>query len=325
MTMNAEEYPKYLADMRRLLYSTVYAFTKAIDERTPYNAKHTMHVAEYTRDFLRFLRRRYERSGRGYPLSEQDAEQIVMAAHLHDVGKLVIPLEVMNKANRMGNKGMERIHDRFLLLRAYLEIDSLTGRLAYDEWKRQAKELTELEERLWKANQKAELTPEEIRYFMEIGRRVYRGRDGTEILWLTEEERSNLCIEKGTLNEKERRIMEYHAVATEKILREIDFGERYDKVVEIVSAHHEFLDGSGYPRGLRGEEVPLGSRILTIADIYDSLVATDRPYKRPMSREKAETILCEMSAEGRLDKGLTALFCEYLDTEAPLEHTADED
>ena len=107
--------------------------------------------------------------------------------------------------------------------------------------------------------------------------------------------------------------MEYHAVATEKILQEIRFGRQYESVLEIVGAHHEFLDGSGYPKGLQEREIPPGARILTIADIYDSLVATDRPYKRPMSMQTAKRILGEMAQKGKLDRELTALFCTYLD------------
>lgn len=301
-------------DMHRLLYSTVAAFTKAIDERTPYNASHTMQVAGYIRGALGFLNRKYREEGRGVCFSADDCEQIIMAACLHDVGKLVIPLNVMNKSTRMGEGGLERIHQRYLLIHAYLDIDHLEGRLETEAWRRQKEELTQLERRIKAADHAKPLPPEETQYFAGMAGRVYHGGAGGDIPWLTDEEAANLQIEHGTLNAEERKNMEYHAVATEKILKEIHFGKKYDKVLQIAGAHHEFLDGSGYPRHLRGEQIPAGSRLLTIADIYDSLVATDRPYKSPIPAEQAKQVLQEMAEEGRLDGQLVGLFCEYLDT-----------
>ncbi len=301
-------------DMRGLLYSIVSAFTKAIDERTPYNASHTMQVAKHVSGMLAFMRVRYEADGRAPVFSPDEEEQIVMAAYLHDVGKLVVPLDVMNKANRLGRGGIERIHDRYLLLKACLDIEQLRGRLEEDECQRQKALLDELEARIVEADRKPVLSRQEISYFEEIGKRSFCREDGMVIPWLTSAELRNLRIEKGTLNVEERRIMEYHAVATEKILKEIRFGTCYDKVTEIASAHHEFLDGSGYPEGLSGDRIPAGTRLLTIADIYDSLIATDRPYKKPMDMADAREILLEMAREGKLDEELTVMFCEYLGT-----------
>ena len=313
MASEIREEHRNLQDMQGLLYSMVAAFTKAIDERTPYNASHTMQVAGYVRGMIRFLNRRYEKTGQEPHVSSAQEEQMTMAAYLHDVGKLVIPLEVMNKANRLGQGGRERIHERYLLLKAYLDIDRLEGRLDAQDCQRQKTDLDELEARIEKADGQSAVPQQEILYFTEMGKRKYTGRDGAVIPWLTRTQLQNLQIEKGTLNEEERRIMEYHAVATEKILQEIRFGRQYENVLEIVSAHHEFLDGSGYPKGLRARDIPLGARILTIADIYDSLVATDRPYKRPMNMQTAKRILCEMAQKGKLDSELTALFCTWLD------------
>lgn len=298
--------------MRELLYSTVSAFTKAIDERTPYNATHTKQVAEHVRGMLAFMRSCYEENGSGICFTPEEEEQTIMAAHLHDVGKLVVSLDVMNKATRLGKGGFAKIHERYLLLKAYLDIDHLEGRITCEEWQRQKAELTELEERIQKADKPSALLKKEIAYFTEMGKRVYSRSDGAVIPWLTPKELKNLQITRGTLNDEERKTMEYHAVATEKILKEIHFGSAYERVPEIARAHHEFLDGSGYPRGLRGEQIPKEARLLTIADIYDSLVARDRPYKRPMSVEKAAQTLEKMAADGKLDGELAALFCEYL-------------
>ena len=95
--------------------------------------------------------------------------------------------------------------------------------------------------------------------------------------------------------------MEDHVVLTEKILNKVHFNERYSDVLRIASDHHEFMDGSGYPKHLTAEDLMLETRILTVADVYDALTATDRPYKKPMSKEQALGILKEMSEEGKVD------------------------
>ena len=113
--------------------------------------------------------------------------------------------------------------------------------------------------------------------------------------FLTPEERKLLSIRKGTLSEEERKIMENHVVITEKLLSEIRFTSDYSHVREWASSHHEYLDGSGYPKQLKGQEVPMEVRIITILDIFDALIADDRPYKPGMPVDKALNILTIMA------------------------------
>jgi HD-GYP domain-containing protein (c-di-GMP phosphodiesterase class II) len=103
-----------------------------------------------------------------------------------------------------------------------------------------------------------------------------------------------------------------HAVYTDRILSEIKFQDDFKLVRQFARAHHELLDGSGYPNGLKGDEIPLEVRIMTIADIYDSLTADDRPYKKAMPVDKAISILKSMAEEGKLDKELVEQFCAYI-------------
>ena len=120
-----------------------------------------------------------------------------------------------------------------------------------------------------------------------------------------------LSIRKGTLSDGERTVMEEHVVVTGKLLSQIEFSEELSHVRQWASSHHEMLNGSGYPNHLSGDEIPMEVRIISILDIFDALVADDRPYKPGMPIEKGLHILTIMAEkEGKLDPQLTKLFIE---------------
>ena len=125
-----------------------------------------------------------------------------------------------------------------------------------------------------------------------------------EIPYLTAEEIDDLNIKAGTLSEKERETMQSHVVYTDKILSHIKFGEHFKKVRAMAANHHELLNGKGYPNGKKEDELDSMTRILTIMDIYDSLIADDRPYKKPKSVKVAFEILDEEASYGKVDKEL---------------------
>jgi HD-GYP domain-containing protein (c-di-GMP phosphodiesterase class II) len=111
-------------------------------------------------------------------------------------------------------------------------------------------------------------------------------------------------------NKEEYEVMKSHVLVTKEILSKISFPEEYREVPQIASLHHEFLDGSGYPFGLKKDEIPLLARIVCIADIYDALISYDRPYKPPITQQKALETLKEMVKEGKLDPEIVNLFIE---------------
>jgi hypothetical protein len=102
--------------------------------------------------------------------------------------------------------------------------------------------------------------------------------------------------------------MKKHASITYDILSKIHFPPEYKDVPYIASLHHEFMDGSGYPYGLKGEEIPLLARILCVADIYDALISYDRPYKPPFSQQDAIKTLYEMVEQAKLDRNIVDIF-----------------
>ncbi len=118
-----------------------------------------------------------------------------------------------------------------------------------------------------------------------------------------------LSIRRGTLSPEERHVMENHVVVTDKLLSQIKFPAELSRVRQWAAAHHELLNGAGYPNHLTEDAIPTEVRILTILDIFDALVADDRPYKPGMPVEKALSILDSMAnREGKLDPDLTARF-----------------
>jgi HD-GYP domain-containing protein (c-di-GMP phosphodiesterase class II) len=129
--------------------------------------------------------------------------------------------------------------------------------------------------------------------------------------WLSARELAALSIRKGSLSNHERLKIQSHVSETYKFLQKIPWTSDLSRVAEIAWAHHEKLDGTGYPRGLLGKDaIPAQSRMMTIADIYDALVAWDRPYKKSVSEERARAILCQEANEGKLDQDLLQVFLE---------------
>lgn len=287
-------------EMKELLNSMVLAFTTAIDERTPYNANHTKNVAKYTEELIDFINREYSLGNTELYYSKERKEQLIMAAMLHDIGKLVTPIEVMNKSTRLGD-GMAAILNRFELLRLYWKVEYLEGRITKEVWERERKYLNETVDFIRKVDTAPCIDAAITERIEELGSKVYTNENGEKIYYITEHEKECMTITKGTLTARERVIMEEHVVITNKLLEQIHFSKEYSNVPTLAGVHHEFLDGSGYPLHLPAEKIPQDARVLTILDIYDSLISTDRPYKKPMPKDRAIMILEEMTGEGKLD------------------------
>ncbi|HNZ39639.1 MAG TPA: HD domain-containing phosphohydrolase, partial [Candidatus Latescibacteria bacterium] len=134
--------------------------------------------------------------------------------------------------------------------------------------------------------------------------------DGVETPYLTENELKNLSIRKGSLTEEERQIINNHVSVTIKMLSQLPFPKKLSHVVEYAGAHHEKLNGAGYPNGWTAERLAIQSRILCLADICEALTAADRPYKPAMPKERAFQILGFMAKDQEIDERLLKLFME---------------
>ncbi len=133
---------------------------------------------------------------------------------------------------------------------------------------------------------------------------------GRKIPILDDYELESLCVRRGTLTDAERKVIQSHASYTRELLSQMEFDGIYENVPKWASQHHEYLDGTGYPDGIKAEDISWEVRILTIIDVYDALTADDRPYKPPVPPEKAFAILRSMADEGKIDKDILEEFIE---------------
>ena len=308
---------RYIHEINELFDSVVRVMASAVDERTPYNANHTRNMAEYGDRFLTWLNENAAREHPEYAFGSARRREFLMSVQFHDIGKLITPLGIMNKSERLTPIRKERVFSRFENFRLKAEILLLKGKISVREQEDIDRLLQEAAETVCTASAAGYLSDELLEKLQALGRDRFPSEEGPEP-YLTEEELSLLTIRKGTLSPEERHIMEEHVVITDRLLSNIRFNDELKHVRAWASAHHEMLDGSGYPDHRTAESIPTEVRILTILDIFDALYANDRPYKKAMPLEKALGILRAMAhSEGKLDPVLTDLFIESRCWETP--------
>ena len=294
---------QYSHQIEELLSSLVRALSAAIDQRTPYNENHTRNMVRYGERFLDWL----EETGDPMAFSKDKRDAFIMSVWLHDVGKLVIPLSVMDKATRLG-PDLEPVLTRLRVIGLLTRIEKLEGRRSGEEESAVLGELAGAAEFIKKINSAGFLDDESLAKVEELAARTYTNENGEVKPWLTEDEVKALSVRKGTLTAEERAVMESHVTATAKILSEVFFPKKYKNTPLWAAAHHELLNGRGYPDHLTGADIPQEVRLLTILDVFDALTARDRPYKAPMPVEKALSILHSMAGEGSIDEHILELF-----------------
>lgn len=337
-----------LAEIENLFESFVQVMVTAIDNITPYNATHTEKVSKVASELGRAVHYSNKDAFKNECFDKKRLKQLEMSGWLHDIGKISIPLTIMNKSTRLDQK-LPQVINRIKLAKeqalklkkealihqldnlsdektvnnpgkkdTYIDTDtnsiqelkSLTQKIQ-EECKNIEEEYNSILDLIEKADNPDNIIDEDMeKKLKQIAKYTFYNENGKEIPLLTEEELKCLTISKGTLTLQEKKAMEKHVVMTEEMLQRIPFTRKLARVPEFSSLHHEFLDGSGYPRGLKGKDIPLEGRILALADIFDALTARDRPYKKGMSVEKALDILKALAEENKLDEDLYELFVE---------------
>ena len=161
-----------------------------------------------------------------------------------------------------------------------------------------------------KVNRSPSLSDEHLKTLEEIASKTYEDRHGHARPYLTDKEVECLSVKQGNLTDEEYKRIQTHVEHTFNIVKNIPFTKTLKNVPFFSASHHEFLDGTGYPRGLTSEELPLQARILAVADIFDALTAVDRPYRSAMPPSKACQALKAHAKAGRLDRDVVNLFIE---------------
>lgn len=310
---------KFVQEIEQLMVSITHVFTDAIDTRIPYNYYHSRNVYLYVKKLIRYMNKQYAagKCSRYFTPAEQD--ELQMAALMHDIGKMVIPNEVINKKTRLDNR-LSLVIERFEHLEALYHIDYLENRISSQRWKEEKEKLAEAKIRVAEINQKTSLEDADINYINELAARSYVGAGNKVTAYLTPQEAESLAVRRGNLTKAERETIRSHVIYTEKYLSNMNFENRYPHIVQWAGAHHEYLDGSGYPHGLKGDEIPFEARILTVVDVFEALTSADRPYKKSIDADKAFLMLDDMVQKGKIDKEVKELFQEaYEDSDESLE------
>jgi HD-GYP domain-containing protein (c-di-GMP phosphodiesterase class II) len=323
------ENAKLTENIENLFESFIRASVTAIEARDPATSGHSDRVAVLTVEFARAVHQCSEGPLKNIIFSEEQIRELRYAALLHDFGKIGVREHILSKQLKLYPHEMETI-----LLR-------LEGARAKQEmmiWKEMAFELVELFEKghphsprgklsdvskkidqfaqqlqqvrlsIIKANQ-PQIVEEDFDIVSLMGWINKTSRELDQTL-LTPEEIVKLSLPKGTLGEEERKEIESHVSHTYHFLRQIAWTEDLSSVPDIAHAHHEKCDGSGYPRGLTAEHIPVQAKLMTIADIFDALTAMDRPYKKAATPERAIEILHSEARAGKLDLDLLRAFIE---------------
>jgi HD-GYP domain-containing protein (c-di-GMP phosphodiesterase class II) len=314
-------------DIEKLFEGFVQASVKAIEQRDPTTSGHSLRVSQMTVGLAEIVDRVDTGAYASIRFSPEQMKEIRYAALLHDFGKVGVREDVLVKAKKLYPMQLDLIAHRFDYLhmeqeahlqrekvRILLEMDrpEALARIASleEEFRFRKAQMESGFEIILQANEPTVLPEGEFDRLFEIARQTYHDPRGVERPMLTPEEIRFLSIPKGSLSADERAQIESHVVHSFNFLLQIPWTKQIREIPRIVRAHHEKLNGTGYPYKLRSEEIPVQAKIMTICDIFDALSASDRPYKKAVDSDVALGIL-EMSVKDKeLDPELYRLFLE---------------
>ena len=318
---------KLIANMTELFEAFVKVMATAIDEKSPVTGGHIRRVAELTLTMAEVIHDLDEGHFKDKTFSPDQMYELRIAAYMHDIGKVTSPVEIVEKA-----KKLQTIFDRIQYVRlrmAYIsqkiELEGQEAKIKIlqngsspeklnsieKETLEKLMEIEEIQRFINKCNEPGEFLDDEILVRLkEVSEKTYIDDAGEQQPFLTADELVNLSIRRGSITEKERQKMQGHAAVTLKMLKQIPFTKKLKNIPDFAGAHHEFLNGKGYPLGLKGDEISFEGRLMAVTDIAEALTASDRPYKKAMPLETVYRILRSMVEGGELDPNLVELFIE---------------
>ncbi|WP_368744704.1 HD domain-containing phosphohydrolase [Desertibaculum subflavum] len=313
----AVENQQLIDGQKRLFDNLVQVMARAIDAKSPYTGTHCQRVPVLTQMLARAACDTTEGPYAHYGLTPAEWYELEVAGGLHDIGKVVTPVHVMDKSTKL-----ETIYDRIGEIRTRFEVLRREADIAYyravaagsdveEAARMRAAELAAIDADLAfleASNVGGESLAEvDLARLETIAARPYADAEGARPL-LSPEELANLSVRRGTLTSAERQIINDHMVHTVDMLEALPWPKHLARVPHIAGTHHEHMDGTGYPRGLRKHEIsPLG-RMMAIADIFEALTAQDRPYKPPKPISESLAIMARMSRDHHIDHELFELF-----------------
>lgn len=337
--------------IEHLFEGFVKASVQVIEARDPCTYGHSERVAALTVRLSEEVNSSSSGWLRPIYFNHRQIQEIRYAALLHDFGKIGVPEAVLTKQKKLYPSQLEIIRHRFALAQRSMEMECVQSKykylLSHSAYRKhpseesgclQCQEIEQLDTKLaeaktrlaeyWEllleANEPHILAAEPLAQLRELARQTYRDIDGEIKPLLDQDEILQLMVSRGNLTVVERAAIESHVTHTYEFLKQIPWTKDLKNVPQIAYGHHEKLDGTGYPLGLKESEIPIQAQLMTIADIYDALTAGDRPYKRALRTEAALKILRQEATHNKINSDLLQLF-EHRQVFSVLGHNLDLD
>jgi HD-GYP domain-containing protein (c-di-GMP phosphodiesterase class II) len=316
-----------MTQLESLFESFISLINLAIDEKSHYTGGHCQRVPSLTMMLAEAVNQHHTGPLAGFSMSERDRYELKIAGLLHDCGKITTPVHVVDKATKLHTlfDRIDLIDTRFEVVKRDREIAALRAQLALREVRDSAVEsavwsacraqiamLNEDRDFLRHVNNGSEFLPDtDAQRVRDIGNATeWRNPSGLVTDFLNADEVENLTIRGGTLTAAERDTINHHIVATNKMLEQLPWPKHLKNVPEYAGGHHERMDGKGYPKGLTRDQMSVPARVMGIADIFEALTASDRPYKPGMKLSQAMAILYKMRVSNHIDPDLFDIFLE---------------
>lgn len=313
-------------EIQQLFDGFVNASVTAIEQRDPTTSGHSHRVATLTMELAKIVDNLAVGAFANTKFDENQMREIEYASLLHDFGKLGVRENVLVKSKKLYPWEMELLLERFNLIKSSFEIDYLNNQINFLkapnmfpmgftledfalEKKRKIEELEELVQFILKANEPTVLERGGFERLKDIANLSFQ-HQGEERPFLKSSELKALSVSRGSLTSEEFAEIQSHVIHTYEFLRKIPWGKKLRNIPQIAAKHHEKLDGTGYPSSAENDEIPIQTRMMTIADIFDALTAADRPYKKAVPYQKALDILEMEVKAGKVDKNLFQIFIE---------------
>jgi HD-GYP domain-containing protein (c-di-GMP phosphodiesterase class II) len=323
----AIENSRLYEEIERLFEGFVKAAVHAIEQRDPTTFGHSGRVASMTVALASVVDRADDGPYRAVRFTREQIREIRYAGLLHDFGKVGVREQVLVKAKKLYPLQLDLIKQRHDFVRRTAEREfwkklaeflEAHGREGYDTFRcgleaehaAEQKALDRCLDAVLRANEPTVLPAGQFEELLQLARRTYDDASGQSRPYLTDDEMRYLTIPKGSLDDAERLEIESHVTHTYRFLQQIPWTRELQHIPIIAYGHHEKLDGTGYPRRVRGDAIRIQTRMMTISDIFDALSAADRPYKPAVAPVRALDIMAEEVRAGQLDQELFRLFVE---------------
>ena len=313
---------RLVEELKTLFESFIKLIATAIDRKSEYTGGHCERVPLITMMLADAVEKVDYGKYKDFKMTEDERYELFIAGWLHDCGKVATPPHVVDKGTKLETitDRIETVKTKFELLRRDAEINFLNKKIGMNgsvngkmeeietEYKKRLDQINEDEAFIEKCNVGGEFMEKELQQrVINISKYDYSFK-GEKMPFLSEDEVRNLNIAKGTLLPEEREIINDHIVITIEMLDQLPYPKNLRNVPEFAGGHHEKLDGTGYPKGLKDENMSVQAKMMAIADIYEALTAADRPYKDGKKLSMAMRIMGFMKKDYHIDKELFEIF-----------------